>query len=70
MKAHEERVVAELEDLRTKCDKLRDFVWENNAVYDSLPDEDQKLLREQWRAMTVYISISARRIARFDCEKS
>lgn len=63
MAPHEQRVVAEYDELFEKANKLGDFI--GNDIYDKLDEEDQKLLLDQLSAMTEYILILEKRIKRF-----
>lgn len=61
---HEQRVLAEKEELGEKIVKLSQFIG-TSEVFQGLDAEDQTLLREQWAAMLDYHDILEQRIARF-----
>lgn len=66
MQPHEERVVAEKRELDEKLGRLNTFVFsKGNAIFISLPLEEQDLLRSQSLAMEHYSEILGKRIARF-----
>ena len=52
MQPHQERVVAEKEELSDKLDKLETF--EGGAVYSSLPPAEQSRLSRQLLIMKLY----------------
>lgn len=63
MQPHEERVVAESNDLRQKIDKLSAFIGGN--IFNKLDLEDRDLLVAQRVFMDAYFGILRQRIARF-----
>lgn len=63
MLPHQERVVAESNDLREKMNKLEAFL--NGDVFPTLDREDQQLLRRQSYYMADYFEVLRKRIARF-----
>lgn len=64
MAPHEERVVAESNDLREKLTKLSAFISGNEA-FRKLNSDDQCLLRRQRGIMADYLDVLVERIARF-----
>jgi hypothetical protein len=66
MQPHEERVVAEKQELDAKIEKLKTFCFgDNNTTFRTLLPIDRELLESQYTAMQQYTVILARRIARF-----
>jgi hypothetical protein len=63
MQPHQERVVAESNELRTKLDKLSEFI--GGDVFKKLDLEDRDLLVAQRVFMDAYFGILRQRIARF-----
>ena len=63
LKPHEERVLAERAELAEKCVKLEAFIVSD--AFKSIDILDRDLLEEQHNAMTVYLAVLDRRIARF-----
>lgn len=63
MQPHQERVVAESNDLRAKLDKLSAFIA--GDVFKKLDMEDRDLLVAQRVFMDAYFGILRQRIARF-----
>lgn len=63
MKPHQERVVIEKKELDEKLRKLHDFL--TGELIQSLPDEDQLLLKQQYKVMKEYSTILSDRIERF-----
>lgn len=63
MSAHQDRVLQEKADLSEKIVKLTAFMV--TEVFHQLPEEDRKLLREQWELMMKYEWVLAQRIKRF-----
>ena len=64
MEPHQERVIAESNDLRMKLTKLTAFISGNDA-FEKLAAQDQDLLRQQRDIMGEYLDILGQRIARF-----
>ena len=63
LQPHEQRVVAELDELRERLMKLRTFIAADKFV--SLPEEDRELLIIQENLMDSLAFVLARRIRRF-----
>jgi hypothetical protein len=64
MKPHEQRVVAERDEVSARLEKLTDFIA-NNPLFDGLPKEEQERLRAQAGVMKLYADILFRRIENF-----
>lgn len=64
MKPHEERVVAEKQELDDKRGKLTTFIG-GSDMYRTLPKMEQSRLNRQLAAMTLYSNILSERIAAF-----
>lgn len=64
MQPHQERVVAESNELREKLTKLTAFI-SGSEVFKTLDAEDQALLRRQRNHMGGYLDVLRERIARF-----
>jgi hypothetical protein len=64
MQAHQERVVDEARELRTRLDKLTEFLI-GSPVYRGLPEDEKIRLHLQQRAMRTYWEILTDRIAAF-----
>lgn len=64
MQPHQERVVAESNELRDRLMKLTAFI-SGSEVFKALASEDQHLLREQRDHMADYLDVLGKRIARF-----
>lgn len=64
MKEHQQRVVAERDELKDRLTKLKDFIG-NNPIFSDLPKDEQERLRAQSGAMALYASILDRRILSF-----
>jgi hypothetical protein len=64
MQPHQERVVAESNELRERLTKLTAFISGNDA-FKTLSVADQALLRSQRDVMQEYFDILGQRIARF-----
>lgn len=60
---HQQRVVAELEQLADRVKKLEAFLA--TPLYASLPDDEQQLLKMQADAMVLYMGILNTRAAKF-----
>jgi hypothetical protein len=60
--AHVTRLLTERDELKERADKLRDFI--ESDTYLGLAVEDQLLLHEQHDAMTEYLAVLDKRIAR------
>ncbi|WP_370281583.1 hypothetical protein [Pseudooceanicola sp.] len=63
LQPHEERVLAERAELADKCVKLEAFIVSD--AFKAVDILDRDLLEEQHNAMTVYLAVLDRRIARF-----
>jgi hypothetical protein len=63
MQAHQQRVIQEEADLSDKIDRL--IVFTKQSVFESLPQSEQNLLREQLDYMTQYHDVLKRRIQTF-----
>ena len=63
MQAHQERVVAEKEELDGKIDRLDNF--RASPTFGTLAEEDQNLLFKQLGIMRSYSEVLASRIDRF-----
>ncbi len=64
MLPHQQRVIDEQKELATKIDGLEAFI-NNSPVFETLPEEDQFLLRQQLTIMNEYDRILDARILRF-----
>ena len=64
IKAHEKRVVDERDDIADKIEKLRTFI-QTNPVYETLSDQERRLLIDQAEAMIRYHRILNDRIKLF-----
>lgn len=64
MHPHQERVVAESNELRDRLTKLTAFI-SGNEMFKSLDIAEQALLRAQRDTMGEYLDILGQRIARF-----
>ena len=64
MQPHEQRVIAEFDDLGGKLSKLNDFF--KTETFEELPDADRILLLTQKDQMTCYLNTLQRRINRFE----
>jgi hypothetical protein len=64
MQPHQERVVAESNELRERVTKLTAFI-SGNETFGKLDAKDQSLLRQQRDIMTEYLDVLGERIARF-----
>lgn len=66
MQPHQERVVAESNELRERLNKLTLFIsGTGNDTFRALGSDDQDLLKEQHVIMSQYLDVLRRRIARF-----
>jgi hypothetical protein len=63
MQAHQQRVIQEEADLSDKIDRL--IVFTKQSVFESLPQSEQNLLREQLDYMTQYHDVLKRRVQIF-----
>ncbi len=66
---HQQRVVDEKRELDVKLDALRMFIF-HNEVFNTLPAEDQQLLRDQRMVMSSYSHILCMRIDRFSSQST
>lgn len=64
MEAYQERMLNEYEELKERRKKLLDFI-SNEKKMDSLSEDEQKDLREQYIYMKSYEVVLKRRIDRF-----
>jgi hypothetical protein len=64
MQPHEERVVAESNELRDRLTKLTGFI-SASPTFQALDTTDQELLRRQRAYMGDYLDVLGERIARF-----
>lgn len=64
MAPHQERVVAEKEDLQKKVDALDAFIY-TNPTFTTLPEDEQDRLRRQYDHMAAYNAVLNERIAAF-----
>lgn len=64
MLPYQERVIEELAQLMTKCESLEEFF--SSPTYAKLPLQDQELLQEQYKCMSIYCNILGERIQRFN----
>lgn len=64
MEAHEQRVVDERRARQQELEKLDAFRF-RNPIFDTLPKEDQNLLRMQSHVMVMLVDVLSQRIARF-----
>tara|TARA_R110000868_G_C10972674_1_gene770763 strand:+ start:29243 stop:29593 length:351 start_codon:yes stop_codon:yes gene_type:complete len=60
---HQQRVVAELEQLADRTKKLEDFL--HTDLYAGLPEDERELLKMQADAMVLYLGILNTRRAKF-----
>ena len=63
MEAHQERVVAEADQLNERTNKLGAFLLSD--LYKTLPEVEQKRLARQHTVMTQYLQVLNERIADF-----
>lgn len=63
MAPHQQRVVAEREELVHKYEKLTEFL--KGDIFKTLSEDEQWRLRRQHTAMGEYVSILAERIVHF-----
>lgn len=63
MQPHQERVVAERDELADKWNRLRVFI--SGSVFTSLLADEQARLRRQERIMEEYVTVLNERIASF-----
>lgn len=68
MKPHEERVIAEKDELREKLTKLDEFIA-NNFAFGKLDALDRDLLHEQREYMASYLEMLYLRIERFSVKE-
>lgn len=66
MKPHEERVIAEWDDVLAKADKLDAFL--GTSTFDALDDANRNLLAAQLGTMYAYANILEARINLFEKE--
>ena len=64
MQPHQERVVAEANELRERFTKLTAFI-SGSDTFKTLDAQDQELLRRQRSYMGDYLDVLGERIARF-----
>lgn len=66
MKSHEERVVAEKQELDEKLAKLKAFCFDpGSRAFAALTPTDRDLLEDQYTVMLKYSEILGKRIDRF-----
>lgn len=65
--SHQDRVRAEIIDLRDKMSKLDKFL--TTSIFNTLPDMERLLLTKQLNIMLEYCDVLAERIERFDREE-
>lgn len=63
MQPHQERIVAEMKDLKEKLAKLETFI--KGATFQTLPQAEKDRLNLQAMAMTIYSIILEQRIKSF-----
>ena len=63
MQPHQQRVVEEAAELKTKIEKLTAFI--NGEVFKSIDSGEQQLLALQLEVMREYVQILGYRIAKF-----
>ena len=63
LQPYQQRVVQERDELQEKVGKLAEFV--RSPGFADVATNDRTLLLEQYQAMTEYVIILSRRIARF-----
>ena len=61
---HQQRVINERSELFDKVEKLQVFT-NGNVVFNSLPDDEQKRMVNQYYAMSLYLDILDQRISAF-----
>lgn len=64
MQPHQERVVAERDDLQGKIDRLRVFI--GGDLFNTLNNGEQGRLQEQLAYMDSYVAVLQRRIDHFN----
>lgn len=64
LQPHEQRVVEERNDLKTKTEKLNEFIGHND-MFEKLSDVDQEDLKVQLDIMFQYLEVLDKRISRF-----
>ena len=62
---HQDRVINEAIELKEKVVKLMGFIYNNNAIYNELPDIEKTDLKQQLLVMQYYLTILTSRINRF-----
>lgn len=65
MLPHQQRVIAERDELYKKYDALCKFIAGPNAIFDGLPEDEKKRLCDQRDVMGSYYHILRERIAAF-----
>ncbi len=63
MEAYQERMLHELEELTERRKKLFDFI-SSNPLFNSLTEDEQNDMREQWMHMKGYEAVLKRRCIR------
>jgi hypothetical protein len=61
---YQQRVIEEMEELRKKLNKLELFIA-NNAIFPTLPADEQERLTRQGRIMDMYLEVLTQRIENF-----
>lgn len=64
MQPHQQRVIQERDELKTKATALSEFIG-NSPVFETLDTDEQERLKEQCEIMWQYFEILERRIAAF-----
>ena len=64
LKPHEQRVVVERDELKSKTKALTTFI-DLNATFSTLPKREQELLQQQEVLMRNYVTVLDQRIALF-----
>lgn len=66
MQPHEERVIAEKQELDERLAKLKAFCFDpGSPIFKALSPIDRDLLEDQYNSMKDYSEILGKRIARF-----
>lgn len=63
LQPHQQRMIAECEELETRINALE--VFTAGAMFQTLPDAEKDDLADQLRAMWAYLDALSSRIARF-----
>ena len=65
MQPHQQRVIQERDELKTKATALSEFIG-NSAVFETIDADEQERLKEQCETMGRYLEILDSRIAAFN----